>query len=188
MKTELTSLKYHLIPPKLRDRETATVRAVIETPRGSRHKFALDTKLGAFVLKQTLASGLSWPYDYGFIPQTRGDDGDPLDILVLMDDGTFTGCVVTVRILGYIGLVEDGRENDRFVGCLLPSEERSLSTDGYESIEDIPQKLLDEIQQFLVEYEREKDHESKVTGCRGVREAVERIEAGRRAFERDGVD
>ena len=70
MKNKERSLKYHLISPEVHVGSPATLRAVVETPRGSRHKFALDPKIGALVLRQTLASGLSWPYDYGFVPQT----------------------------------------------------------------------------------------------------------------------
>jgi inorganic pyrophosphatase len=187
MKLKYASLKYDRISPKLDGggRET-TVRAVVETPRGSRHKFALDPNIGAFVLKQTLASGLAWPYEYGFIPQTRGADGDPLDIIVLMDEPTFSGCVLTVRLLGYIGLRQNGIENNRFVACLLPSDETSLSTDYYKSIKDLPDKLLKEIQDFLKEYSEERGDEIELTGCEGIRKAVSLIEAGERAFADSG--
>src|SRR5580692_11209712 len=97
MKKSKRSLKYQYIDPKIKsEAERVTLRAVIETPRGSRHKFALDADIGALTLKQTLASGLSWPYDFGFIPSTKGKDDDPLDIIVLMDEPTFPGCVLPV--------------------------------------------------------------------------------------------
>ena len=189
MKQKNTSLKYDHISPKLDvDGREASVRAVVETQRGSRHKYALDPKIGAFVLKQTLASGLVWPYEYGFIPQTRGADGDCLDIIVLMGEPTFSGCVLTVRLLGYIGLRQNGVENNRFVGCLLPSAETSLSTDGYKTIKDLPEKLLKEIQDFLKEYSEERGDEIELTGCEGVRKAVSLIEIGERAFADAGDD
>ena len=189
MKLKYTSLKYDRIAAQLDVADGGTmVRAVVETPRGSRHKFAFDPKIGAFELKATLASGLTWPYEYGFIPHTTGADGDPLDILVLMDEATFSGCVVKVRLLGCIGLKEDGIENDRFVGCLPQQTETSLSTDGYDTIEDLPEKLLNEIQEFLKDYSQERGHKIKLTGCRGVNEAVSRIQAGLRAYDADGAE
>ncbi|HEX3467138.1 MAG TPA: inorganic diphosphatase [Candidatus Elarobacter sp.] len=162
-----------------------TLRAVVETPRGSRHKFALDPELGAFVLKETLASGLSWPYDYGFIPKTLGADGDPLDILVLMDEPTFSGCVLTVQLLGCIGLTKDGVENDRYVGCLVPQAETSLSTDGYRTMSDLPDKLVAEIQQFLKEYSEEKGHLIELTGCKEGADALAGVIDGHEAFQRE---
>jgi inorganic pyrophosphatase len=184
MKKKGRSLKYQLIDPKFEpDVPDVTLRAVIETPRGSRHKFALDTEIGALTLKQTLASGLSWPYDYGFIPRTVGADGDPLDIIVLMDEPTFPGCVLRVRLLGTIGLTEDGVENNRFVSCLLPAEETSLSTDGYETIDDLPKKLLDEIQNFLYQYSEEKGHKIELTGVKDLVSSVTLVRSGLAAFD-----
>ncbi len=187
MKKTKRSLKYQFIDPKLTvDGADVTLRAVIETPRGSRHKFALDPEIGALVLKQTLASGLSWPYDYGFIPQTLGKDGDPLDIIVLMDEPTFSGCVLTVRLLGVIGLEKNGVENNRFVAVMLPSTETSLSTDGYETLENLPPKLLDEIQNFLCQYSEEKGNKIELTGDGDPSAALEQIRAGQRAFTEAG--
>ena len=183
MKTKELSLKYHLLSPEVRKSSPPTLRAVVETPRGSRHKFALDPKIGAITLKQTLASGFSWPYDYGFIPSTLGQDGDPLDMLVLMDEPTFPGCILTVRLLGVIGLRKNGVENDRFVGSLIPSVETSLSTDGYNRIEDLPQKLLHEVEEFLKNYSEEKGNRIELTGVRGPSEALTAVAAGQRAFE-----
>jgi inorganic pyrophosphatase len=185
MKKTKRSLKYQCIDPKVNaDGDGVTLRAVVETPRGSRHKFALDVEIGALTLKQTLASGLAWPYDYGFIPSTLGKDGDPLDIIVLMDEPTFPGCVVKVRLLGVIGMEKNGVENDRFVGMLLPSEETSLSTDGYRRLSDLPPKLLAEIKSFLCEYSEEKGNDLKLTGEHDEAAALASIEDGARAFEK----
>ncbi len=185
MKKTKRSLKYQYIDPKISaGGDGVTLRAVVETPRGSRHKFALDAEIGALTLKQTLASGLAWPYDYGFIPSTLGKDGDPLDIIVLMDEPTFPGCVLDVRLLGVIGMEKNGVENDRFVGMLLPRKETSLSTDGYRELADLPPKLLDEIRNFLCQYSEEEGNDLKLTGERDYTAALERIEDGRRAFDK----
>ena len=76
------------------DEESGDLNVVIDTPKRSRNKYAYDEKIGLFVLKGVLTVGHSFPYDFGFIPQTKGGDGDPLDVLVLMDEAAFAGCLV----------------------------------------------------------------------------------------------
>jgi inorganic pyrophosphatase len=141
-----------------------TLRVVVETPRGSRHKYAWNEQLHAFELRSTLPSGMAWPYDYGFIPRTKGEDGDPLDILVLMDEPSFPGCVLRVRLIGAFEVEKNGKRNDRYVGCLLPSNETSLSTDGYESLSDLPEQLLGEMETFLQMYSVQKGNDVRVLG------------------------
>ena len=145
-------------------RNDDTVRVVIETPRGSRHKYAWNDELKAFELRSTLPSGMTWPYDYGFIPGTTGGDGDPLDILVLMDEPTFPGCILRARLIGAFVVEKNGERNDRYVGCLLPSQEASLSTDGYRTLEDLPQQLLAELENFLQMYSAQKGNDVRVAG------------------------
>ncbi len=165
----------HDIDPQLGDE--GTLRVVVETPRGSRHKYAWNHADGAFELRQTLSSGLSWPYDYGFIPRTKGDDGDALDMLALMDEPTFPGCILTVRMLGAFQIEKDGTQNDRYVTCLLPGKEASLSTDGYETLDDLPAQLLSELETFLTIYSAERGHEIRVRARIGARQAYRRVKA-----------
>jgi inorganic pyrophosphatase len=139
---------------------------------GQPHTYALDPDIGAFVLKETLASGLSWPYDYGFIPQTTGQDDDPLDIIVLMDEPSFPGCVLTARLLGVIGLKKDGVENPRFVSCLVPRAETALSTDGYRSIKDLPKSCYETSKTFSKSIAKRKGTTIELTGCSGVEQAM----------------
>ncbi len=95
MKSANTNLRYDKISTFPEENTDGNVvYAVMETPQKTRHKYAFDAQIGIFMLKHTLASGLEWPYDYGFIPQTLGNDGDPLDILLLQDEPTFPGCLV----------------------------------------------------------------------------------------------
>src|SRR5204862_3540444 len=88
--------------------------------KGSRNKCAFDLELGLFKLKKVLPAGMSFPYDFGFVPSTLADDGDPIDVLVLMDQPAFAGCVLSCRLIGVIEgeTVEDGetRRNDRLIG------------------------------------------------------------------------
>ncbi len=164
----------HDIDPRLRE---DSLRVVVETPRGSRHKYAWNEELRAFELRQTLSSGLAWPYDYGFIPRTKGGDGDALDMLALMDEPTFPGCILTVRLLGAFELEKDGAQNDRYVTSLLPSAETSLSTDGYETLSDLPEQLLNEMETFLTTYSAERGHDVRLRGRLEARAAYERVKA-----------
>src|SRR3954471_7721851 len=79
-----------------------SIPVVVATPRGSRTKYSYDPELKGIVLKKTLPEGMVFPYDFGFIPRTKGEDGDPLDVLVLMDVSTCPGCIIESRIIGLI--------------------------------------------------------------------------------------
>src|SRR3954468_2849328 len=105
---------------------TNTVNAVIETPHGSRNKYGYNQPYDFFELGKVLPAGTSFPYDFGFIPYTKGADGDPLDILVINDSPTFPGCVISVRVIGVL-IAEQKKEkeslvrNDRIVGVAVQS-------------------------------------------------------------------
>src|SRR5246500_2729015 len=102
------------------DIKKRTCWAIIETPKGCRNKFDYDPKSNLFELGGLLPEGMMFPFDFGFIPSTRGEDGDPLDILVLMDSPAHVGCLINVRIIGIITAlqIEDGKKeaNDRLLG------------------------------------------------------------------------
>ena len=85
------------------------LRVVIETPKGSRNKFAFDPDEHIFELKTVLPAGMTFPYDFGFVPSTKADDGDPVDVLVLMDEPAFPGCVLSCRPIGVI----EGEQGDK---------------------------------------------------------------------------
>ena len=95
------------------------LQVIIETPAGSRNKFAFDPDQKIFTLKKVLPAGMSFPYDFGFLPQTLAPDGDPIDVLLLMDEPAFPGCSVPARLIGVIeGEQVDGKKkirNDRLV-------------------------------------------------------------------------
>lgn len=116
MSKAVNPTNYDMIPT-LVPKEKDLVFAVIESPAGTRHKYAFEPEYGIMRLKMTLAEGLMWPYDYGFIPQTLGDDGDPIDILVLNEAPTFSGCLLDVRVIGGILLKKNGVKNNRLVAC-----------------------------------------------------------------------
>ncbi len=125
---------------------------IIETPKGSRQKYTYDAALKLFRLKKVLAPGLVFPFDFGFIPGTKGEDGDPFDILVLSEYESFPGCLVDVRIAGCLTAVQTlGKHsfrNDRFIGIL----EQSSAYDRIMSIEELPSALIDSIKLFFTTY------------------------------------
>src|ERR1700744_5907820 len=116
---DLTTLASQLDPKKF------LCRAIIETPKGSRNKFDYDPESNLFMLGGLLPEGMMFPFDFGFIPATRGDDGDPVDIMVFMDAPAHTGCLIDVRILGIIEAeqTEDGEteSNNRLLGAAIHS-------------------------------------------------------------------
>lgn len=117
--SDLTRLDHRLDPVAL------TCRAVIETPKGRRGKLACDPVSGAIELKRMLSDGMSFPLDFGFVPGTRGQDGDPLDILVLGDEPSPVGTLLTARLIGVIEAeqTEDGKSvrNDRILAVAVVS-------------------------------------------------------------------
>ena len=103
------------------------VNAVIETPSGSRNKFKFEKRFGCFALSSVLPEGMVFPHAFGFVPRTQAQDGDPEDVLVVMDEPTFTGCVVPVRLVGVMEAeqTEDGdkRRNDRLIAVAAQSRD-----------------------------------------------------------------
>jgi inorganic pyrophosphatase len=178
--SRINPTNYDAIPTYPRDGADKLVHAIIETPARTRHKYAFVPKYGIFMLKQTLAEGLSWPYDYGFIPQTLADDGDPTDVLVISDAPTFTGCLLEVRILGNILLTKNGVVNDRLVACLKRQPGVALKTDGYDRLSDVPKDMMDGIERFLVEYSAVEGNRIEFQGTSSRKKAFALIEEHRK--------
>jgi inorganic pyrophosphatase len=127
--------------------------AVIETPKGSRNKFAYVADIGAFRLGKQLPAGAVFPFDFGFIPSTRADDGDPLDVVVLLDAPTFPGCTVRIRLIGLIDATQTGRSgrqvsNPRLVAVATKSVEHH----AIKRLRDLPPVVVDELVHFFVSY------------------------------------
>jgi len=131
---------------------TNDINAIVETPKGSRNKYAYDEKTDFIKLKKALPAGMVFPFDFGFIPTTIAEDGDPMDILVLTDAPTFPGCLVETKVLGIIKVEqeEDGEKvrNDRVIGVQLNSRMYSSAN----NIDDLPEGLVKEIVNFFASY------------------------------------
>ena len=128
------------------------LRVVIETPKGSRNKFAFDPDDHIFELKKVLPTGMTFPYDFGFVPSTKADDGDPIDVLVLMDEPAFPGCVLSCRPIGVIeGEQEDkqGKErNDRIIAI----EQDAHSWADIKTINDLGKQFCRELEEFFISW------------------------------------
>lgn len=164
------------------------VRVIIETARGARNKMAYDEKLGVFRLKKVLPEGMTFPYDFGFVPSTLAEDGDPLDALVLMDEPGTMGCVVDCRLIGAIlgeqGAGKKKRRNDRLVVVAIPSHTHA----DLKRMADLNATLLEELEKFFVNYHAVDDEKFRVLGCKGPRRARELVVEATRCWrkERDG--
>ena len=135
------------------DPESGDALAVIETPKGSRNKYAFNQTLGVFELRKVLPRGMIFPFDFGFIPSTKGDDGDPLDILLLLDDSAPTGCVIRTRVVGAIEAEQsdDGKKwirNNRLIGVATHAQLHG----NVKNLKEINPRVLDEIEAFFEEY------------------------------------
>lgn len=144
------------------------LRVVVETPKGSRNKYAFDADEKVFTLKRVLPEGMAFPYDFGFVPRTEADDGDPLDVLLLMEEPVFPGCVAFCRLVGVIEGEEtsqDGKKvrNDRLVaveqGCRVYSE--------LKDVKELPKALMQQIEDFFVNYNRMDGKKFRVLGVKG---------------------
>ena len=166
------------------DRESGDLNVIIDTPKGSRNKFSWDEKRGLFELTGMLPIGAVFPYDFGFIPNTRGGDGDPLDVLVLMDEPAFTGCLVRSRLLGVIEAEQtekgETERNDRLIAVAA----NSRTSGDLKSITDLNPKLLEEIEHFFVSYNVVKGKEFKPLGRYGPERARKLVQLSKQRKRR----
>ena len=166
------------------DRASGDLNLIIDTPKGSRNKFSWDEKRHLFELSGILPAGAVFPYDFGFLPNTRGGDGDPLDVLVLMDEPAFSGCLVRSRLLGVIEAEQtekgETERNDR----LLAVASKSRTHNDLYSLTDLNPKLLDEIEHFFTSYNKAKGKKFKPLGRYGPKRARRLIAKARRAKKR----
>lgn len=140
------------------------LNVLIEIPGGSKNKYEFDKDLQAFALDRVLFSSVQYPYDYGFVPNTLADDGDPLDGMVLMDQPTFPGCIIAARPIGMLEMI-DGGDRDEKILCVPAKDPRYAQV---KSLADVASHRLDEIAEFFRSY---KNLEKKVTEILGWKDA-----------------
>jgi inorganic pyrophosphatase len=171
----------HLSP----DDDKKMLRVVIETPKGSRNKFAFNPDEHVFELKKVLPAGMTFPYDFGFVPSTKADDGDPVDVLVLMDEPAFPGCVLSCRPIGVIegeqGEKKDKERNDRIVAV----QEDAHSWADIKTIDDLGKEFCRELEEFFMNYHRLSGKEYRVLDVKGPSAARKLVKSGMKSLGRE---
>ena len=167
-----------------RDPESKDLNVVIETPKGCRNKYKFDEKAGLFALGGVLPAGAVFPFDFGYVPATRGEDGDPLDVLILMDEPAFVGCVVPARLIGVIEAEQTERDgkrerNDRLIAVATNSHNHH----DLRSLKDVSDSLLDEIEHFFVSYNESRGKRFKPLGRFGPGRAEKLVRQGMKAHQ-----
>ena len=157
------------------------LQVIIETPAHSRNKFAYDPDQGIFALKKVLPAGMVFPYDFGFLPRTLAPDGDPIDVLLLMDEPAYPGCAVRARLIGVIeGEQLDGKKkvrNDRLVAVAEANHQYA----NIRKLGDLPAQWIKELQNFFVNYHRLEGKEYRLLGCKGADAAFTLIRKAQKA-------
>jgi len=153
------------------DPDSGRLNVVVDTPKGSRNKYKFDEQHGQWRLSKVLPLGLSFPYDFGFLPSTRGEDGDPVDVLLIMDEAAFVGCVAPARLIGILEAeqTEDGKtvRNDRLIAVI----ETPYNLADFHSLEEMSRQRLDEIEHFFVSYNQIKGKKFEPLGRHGPERA-----------------
>ena len=134
--------------------------AIIEVPKGSRNKYEYNKEAEAFMLDRVLYSPVHYPADYGFIPQTTYDDGDPMDVLVIMQQPTFPGCLITVRPIGIMGMIDSGDKDYKILA--VPTDDPRFAE--IKDIDDVPESFKKEIMHFFSVYKTLEGKEVDVLG------------------------
>lgn len=140
--------------------EAGLINVLIEIPAGSKNKYEFDKDMQAMILDRVLFASVQYPFDYGFVPNTLADDGDPLDGMVIMDQPTFPGCVIASRPIGMLEMI-DGGDRDEKLLCVPAEDPRCAQI---KSLDDIAPHRLDEVAEFFRTY---KNLEKKVTEILG---------------------
>jgi len=162
------------------DSRSGDLNVIIETPKGSRNKYTYNEERSLFQLGSVLPLGAVFPFDFGFLPGTIGGDGDPLDVLLLMDEPAFPGCLVPARLVGVIeaeqteGEKQDTTRNDRLICVASPSRTHK----DVMTLDDLNDAILEEIEHFFISYNRIKGKRFTPLGRFGPEKARLLVEKG----------
>ena len=164
--------------PHLLDKKACQCRAVVETPKGRRNKFDYDPTIQAFTLGGLLGEGLSFPFDFGFVPSTLAEDGDPVDVMILMDEPAHVGCVLDVRIIGIIEAEQTERGKTTPNHRLIAVAVHSYNHQDIKSVSEVNKSILDQVEEFFVSYNKSRGKKFRVMGIHGPKRGVKLIERG----------
>lgn len=162
---------------KIPYKEHNLLKVIIETPRGSQNKYDFDPEYKVFKLKKTLPMGSTFPFDFGFVPQTEGEDGDPLDVLVLMEEASFPGCLIDCRIIGILEAEQTEKggkpiRNDR----ILAIANASILFKGISNIKELNENMISQIEDFFIDYNKSEGKEFHPLNWTGAKKAWELVE------------
>lgn len=169
---------WHDIP--IGDHAPREFQAVIEIPKGSKVKYELDKPTGLLRVDRVLYSSVVYPANYGFIPRTYGDDNDPLDVLVLMQEPTVPLSILRVRPVGMMTMVDQGQNDEKIICVHLDDPEYR----DYVAIQQLPQHRLRELRRFFEDYKLLEQKEVAVQDFYGPVEAVETVKASMGSYDR----
>jgi len=151
------------------------VHVIVETPRGSRAKLTYDPELRVFVLSKSLMAGLTYPHDWGFIPSTQAEDGDPVDVLVIHEAATSPGLVIKCKAIGVLEIVEHDKKkkqrNDRVMAVPVDSH----SEQGLRDVRQLSKQVREELEKFFVATAELQSKTLKCLGWRGPKQALQLI-------------
>jgi inorganic pyrophosphatase len=163
-----------------REPREGCIHVVVEIPRGSRNKYEIDHESGHVFLDRRLFTATTYPADYGFVPHTLGEDGDPLDALVLLEDPTYPGVWVEAKPVGVLWMSDEAGSDAKLI-CVPPSEPRWK---GVDDLGDLPEELLEEIKHFFEVYKAlEPGKYTHMAGFEGRDAAWREIDAARRRHD-----
>ncbi len=166
--------------------EKGDVYVVVETPRGSRAKFDYDPNLETFTLSKSLLTGLTYPHDWGFVPSTKAEDGDPIDIMVVHDAATFPGIVLTCRLIGILLIKQESKgkieRNDRLFA--VPRD--SHSEQALKDVSDLSKPIRQELEEFFKATDELEDKKLDIIGWKGPKAAVRAIKKASKSFKKNG--
>jgi inorganic pyrophosphatase len=181
-----TNLSALHLPPW--DEETGLLNTIIETPKGARNKFAYDEKLKLFRLKKVLPIGMVFPFHFGFIPSTWAEDDGPLDVLVLLEEPAFPGCLVPARLLGAIEAKQTKKgktlRNDR----LVAAADKMPAFESYKSLNDLEPAVLEQIEHFFVSYNEAEGKAFKILRRSSPAQARKLIRAAVELYRQEKPD
>lgn len=159
---------------KAGDNPPEEINVVVEIPKGSNNKYEIDEQTGAICLDRTLYGAQMFPFEYGFMPQTKSEDGDPLDIILLASRPTFSGCVVKARPIGIMFMQDEAGVDNKIIAA--PAEKIDPRFKEIQDVNDLPEHQKKEIQNFFETYKLlEPNKFVKITGWEGAEKAKEII-------------
>ena len=172
-----------VLPPRDPD-DSEAIHVIIETPKGSRNKYSFDPDQKIFALKKVLPAGMAFPYDFGFIPSTKAEDGDPTDVLVLMDEPAFPGVLLKCHLIGIIEGENESKKKTERNDRLVAVQESNHSYSHVKHIDDLGKTFVKELEDFFVNYHELGGSQYRILDVRGPGEARRRMRDGMRAFKK----